>query len=145
VALESILELPESVTAGSSVKLTFTLVNRSEDELYVLTWYTPLEGIAGEIFDVSRDGQPVPYEGILASRAVPTAENYVLLAPGKTATAMVDLAEAYDFAEPGVYTIAFRSPRISHVALSIDRIADSMDDLGPVEVLSNEVLIEVEG
>jgi hypothetical protein len=144
VTLEALLEAPETVSGGSSVKLAFTLTNQSPAELYVLTWYTPLEGIAGEIFDVSLDGQSVPYGGLLASRAVPTAENYVLLGPEKSATAIVDLATAYDFSQPGVYTVAFRSPRISHLAQSTDLMADSMDDLGPVEVTSNEVVIEIE-
>lgn len=143
--LEAVLQAPSTLPAGEPVEIAFTLTNYTETGLYVLKWYTPLEGIAGEIFRVERDGQPIPYRGLLASRGVPTPEDYVFLEPGGAASATVDLATAYDFSEPGEYTIAFISPRISHVARSEDEMATSMDDLGPVEIASESVLVEIQG
>jgi hypothetical protein len=141
--LEGVLQVTEAAPDGSSVTLSFTLANRSETEMVVLKWYTPLEGIFGEIFDVYRDGQPLPYEGPLVSRAVPTADDYVRLGPGESATALVDLADAYEISQTGRYTVSFRSPLISHVATTVEEMATSMDDLGPVDVSSNEVAFEV--
>lgn len=143
--LEAVLQAPPRLSAGEPVEVEFTLINHTETGLHVLTWYTPLEGIAGEIFRVERDGQPIPYEGLLASRGVPTPEDYVFLEPGGSASATVDLATVYDFSQPGEYTIAFISPRISHVATAEDEMATSMDDLGPVEIASDSIVVEIQG
>lgn len=96
--------------------LRFTLTNTADTRLYVLSWYTPLEGITGEVFRVKRNGELIDYEGILVTRVAPAAGDYAELEPGASAVTEVDLATAYDFSQPGTYTIAFLLPRISHVA-----------------------------
>ena len=137
------IEAPAVLASGEAVNLSFTLTNNTDTSLYVLKWYTPLEGIAGEIFRVERDGQAIPYQGILATRVAPSAEAYVRLEPGASASAEVNLATACDFSPAGEYTIAFISPRISHVARSEAEMATSLDELGPVEIPANEVTVEV--
>jgi peptidyl-Lys metalloendopeptidase len=143
--LEAILKVPATLPGGEAVNLRFTLVNNTDSELYVLKWYTPLEGIAGEIFRIERDGEAIPYEGILASRGDPTPDAYVLLGPGESVSAEVDLATAYDFSKAGEYTIEFLSPSISHVARTEAEMAKTVDDLGPVQIRSNEVTIRIGG
>jgi hypothetical protein len=142
--LSATLEVPSPLSSGETVRLRFTLTNHSPEKLYVLTWYTPLEGILGEIFRVKRDGQVLPYEGPLVMRGDPLPENYVQLEPGASASAEVDLATAYDFSQAGEYTIAFLSPRISHVAKTEGGLATSVDDLGPVQIPSNAVSLTIE-
>ena len=113
--------------------------------MYVLKWYTPLEGVGGEIFRVERDGQPIPYEGPLAMRGDPTPDGYVFVDAGASVSATVDLAafHAYDFSEPGAYTITFISPRISHLAGTEAEMAKTVDDLGPVQITSNRVTVKI--
>ncbi|MFN2220243.1 MAG: hypothetical protein ACK2UA_16670, partial [Anaerolineae bacterium] len=77
--LSATLEMPANLPDGNRVMIQFTLTNNSHADLYVLKWYTPLEGIGGEIFRVKRDGQAIPYTGILAMRGDPTPEAYQLL------------------------------------------------------------------
>ena len=137
------LELPVTSPVNEPVTLKFTLQNHSDKALYFLKWYTPLEGISGKIFRVERDGQLIPYEGILAMRATPTFESYIHLEPGDSVSAEVDLSNAYDFSQPGKYTIAFLSPNISHIAYSEAEMAKSVDDLYPVYISSNEVSVEI--
>lgn len=137
------LELSERLLIGEEINLKFTLMNESETPLYFLKWYTPLEGIGGEIFKVTRDGQAVPYEGILAYRSFPSADSYVLINPGESISAVVDLGTSFDFSEFGTYQIGFLSPRISHIALSEKEMAKINDDLGPVQILSNPVTLEI--
>ena len=141
--LRARLEIPHTLPLGEPVKVQFHLVNDSNEDLYVLNWFTPLEGIGGEIFHVKRDGEIVPYQGILASRDDPTPDSYVLLGPAEVAWAEVDLSEAYDFSIPGTYTIEFISPRTSHVARSQAGMARSLGELGPVEIPSNEVMVAI--
>ena len=137
------LDLPDTIPANKPVTLKFTLQNRSDKALYFLKWYTPLEGISGKIFRVERDGQAIPYEGILAMRAAPSSEAYIHLEPGESVSAEVDLANAYDFSQPGKYKIAFLSPNISHIAYSQTEMAKSVDELHPVSISSNEVSVEI--
>jgi peptidyl-Lys metalloendopeptidase len=143
IDLEAVLSIPATLPDGDSVELEFTLINHSETGWYVLKWFTPLEGLGGEIFRVKRDGQPIPYEGPLAARGDPTPDAYIFLDAGASVSATVDLAAAYDFSEPGEYTIAFISPRISHVARTEGEMAASVDDLGPVAMPSNQVLVTI--
>lgn len=145
VVLEATLTVKHVVQpeSGEAVKLNFRLVNRSERPLYILKWYTPLEGMAGDIFEVTRDGQAVPYLGILATRGNPTPESYIYLEPGESVSTDINLETGYDFSQPGLYTIKFRSPRISHIAGSEAEMATTVDELGPIEIPSNEVNIPV--
>lgn len=143
--LKAALDVPATLPGGEAVPLRFTLTNLTDTSLYVLKWYTPLEGIAGEIFRVERDGEVIPYAGILATRAAPTRDNYVSLAPGESASAEVDLATAYDFSRAGRYTIKFVAPRISDVARTEAELARTLDDLHPVQIVSNPVIVEITG
>jgi len=143
--LQARIDAPSSVTVGEPVRVTFTVTNTADTTRYLLKWYTPLEGIAGEIFRVERDGQPVPYEGILATRIAPSADAYVTLEPGGAASTEIDLATAYDFSYTGTVTIQFISPRISHVAGSEAEMATSLDALGPVHIPCNTVTVEIGG
>ncbi|HZD57008.1 MAG TPA: hypothetical protein VE136_09815 [Anaerolineales bacterium] len=146
-ALEASLKRKYSVQTGSvePLELNFLLENQSQEALYLLKWYTPLEGIAGDIFDVARDGQAIPYLGVLATRGNPTPESYILLEPGKSVSTDINIEAAYDFSQPGLYTIKFRSPRISHIARSEAEMATTLDELGPVKIPSNEINVLMNG
>jgi hypothetical protein len=141
--LRATLDAPATLPSGERVSLGFTLTNETDARLYVLKWYTPLEGIAGEILRVERDGEALPYLGILAYRAAPPPDAYILLNAGDSVSAEVDLATAYDLSEAGEYTIEFVSPLISHVARTEAEMAKTVDDLGPVQMPSNVVVVEI--
>ena len=137
------LEIPHSLPIGEAVNLRFFLINDTDSPLYLLNWFTPLEGLGGEIFRVARDGELVPYQGPLASRAEPGPDSYTMLEAGEIVSAEVDLSKAYDFSIPGDYTIEFISPRVSHVARSEAEMAKTFDDLGPVQIPANEVTVKI--
>ncbi len=106
-SLDCVLSVPGSVRAGEPVELRFQLTNRTQQPLYVLKWRTPLEGLMGKDFQVTRDGTEVAYQGRMVKRGNPTAESYVTLAPGASVDATVDLSQAYEMKQPGRYRIAF--------------------------------------
>ena len=143
--LAAYLKIQPSVQQGSEEPITlyFLLENHTQQGLYLLKWFTPLEGMGGDIFEVRRDGQTIPYLGPMVSRAAPTPESYVFVQADKGVTAEVNIGEAYDFSPLGTYTIKFRSPRISHLAQSEAEMATSFDELGPVNIPSNIVTLEV--
>ena len=142
--LVATIEAPESLPTGAVVNVSFTLTNTSSEGLYVLNWFTPLEGLAGDIFRVRRDGVSLPYRGMQVKRGVPTSESYVWLDAGGSVSAEVDLAEGYDFSQAGEYTIEFRSPRLSHTAATSGDQVNSFDELGEIQIPSNTVTVTIE-
>ena len=142
-ALSAGLDAPASVPDGQRIRILFTVTNNSADDLYLLTWYTPLEGIFGKIFRVMRDGIEISYEGPLVMRGDPTPEDYLLIQSGASVSAEVDLATVYDLAEAGTYTVQFVSPLISDVARTRAEMAATVDELGPVEIPSEPIQIEI--
>jgi hypothetical protein len=137
--LRAIIEIPQSLPKGEPVKLQFFLINDSDGKLYVLNWFTPLEGLGGEIFRVKRDGVILPYQGPLASRVEPGPDSYTMLEAGEIVSAEVNLSTAYDFSTPGNYTVEFISPEISHIAKTEAEMATTFDELGPVQIVTNKV------
>jgi hypothetical protein len=93
--------------SGEEILVDMELRNLAEAPRYVLKWYTPFEGVAGEIFRVEHDGEVVPYRGIRAKRGEPVAADYIKLSAGASAEASVDLAHSYDLSVPGTYRIEF--------------------------------------
>lgn len=106
--LSCTLEINEHFPAEEPVNLRFYLKNQCDYTHYVLTWYTPLEGLLGNIFRiVLDDGEQIPYRGIMARRGQPAAKDYVSIKPGETLSAEVDLASSYDLSKAGHYHLQF--------------------------------------
>ena len=101
------LEAEPGAVAGGPVKVRFTLSNRGAKAVRVLKWQTPLEGFWSDLFDVTLGARKLAYEGPLMKRGDPGAEDYVEVAPGRSATAVVDLAGPYDLTRAGTYQVAF--------------------------------------
>jgi heat shock protein HslJ len=144
-ALVATIEAPESLPTGAVVKVRFTLTNISSEGLFVLTWLTPLEGLAGDIFQVQRDGVDLPYRGKLVKRGNPIPEEYVWIDAGGSISAEIDLAEGYDFSQAGQYTLQFRSPRLSHTAKTSGEQANSLDELEMIRMPSEPVSMTIAG
>lgn len=101
------LEALDSYIVEAPVPVTFVLENLTHKDVYVLTWYTPLEGLNGKIFKVTRDGAEIPYEGRMIKRGAPVRNDYVHITPLGSASAVVDLAIAYTMQIPGEYHVEF--------------------------------------
>ena len=142
-ALLATIEAQESLSTGAVVRVRFTLTNISSEGFFVLKWFTPLEGLAGDIFRVQRDGVDVPYVGKMVKRGSPVSEDYIWIDAGASVSAEVDLAEGYDFLPDGQYTLQFRSPRLSHIAKTSGEQADSVDELEVIRIPSAPVNVTV--
>ena len=144
-ALIATIEAPQSLPSGAVVKVRFTLTNISSEGFFLLKWFTPLEGLAGDIFQVQRDGVDLPYVGKMVKRGAPVSEDYVWIDAGGSVSAEVDLAEGYEFSQAGQYTLQFRSPRLSHTATTPGEQADSVDELEMIPIPSEPVSVTIEG
>lgn len=102
------LEAQPSYIIGQPVPITFTLENLTNRDIYVLTWYTPLEGVKGKIFKVTRDGTEIPYEGRMVKRGNPAREDYIhITSRGSSAPSTVDLSLSFNMTVPGEYHVEF--------------------------------------
>ena len=133
------------LTAGGPVPIRFALTNPEDVPVWVLTWNTPLEQPAmGTVFTLTGPGgEEIPYQGPMAKRGEPTREEYVEIAPGGTAEAVVDLAQAYEFKNPGRYRLQVTGD-LFDVTRDGDEVPRSLDMYGPAPLQCNEVLLEVE-
>ncbi|MFY0567278.1 protease [Archangium lansingense] len=126
--LDCVLSVPPSVRAGEPVELRFQLTNRTAQPLYVLTWRTPLEGVRGKDFRITREGTEVLFQGPMVKRGNPQADQYVTLAPGASVDAKIDLSQAYEMKHPGRYRIEFRGDLMDVAEKQAD-VPRSLDQL----------------
>lgn len=109
-ALAADIEVAQgSFTLADEVAVTFSLTNTGDEAISVLRWETPLRGLTNDLFVVTRNGERVPYIGRLVKWAAPTDDDYILIEPGQTVSAVIDLSSAYDMSATGNYSVRFRA------------------------------------
>lgn len=136
------LEAQPTYRAGGPVEVGFTLSNRANATVRVLRWYTPLEGVRGDIFRVSRAGRRLRYDGPLMKRGDPGPADYVEVPPGKSVTATADLSGAYGIQEPGTYRVAF-TRGLADVARSGDTVPRPRDRHRAMKLACPPIELEV--
>lgn len=109
-ALACELSAKASVRSGEPVLVKLRLMNRAAQEVFVLGWRTPFEGLFGNDWQVTLNDAEIPYKGPMAKRGDPAADDYMTIAAAGVAEAEVDVSLAYLMKEPGRYKIAFRGP-----------------------------------
>ncbi|UVW27918.1 M35 family metallo-endopeptidase [Massilia sp. H6] len=103
--------VPDKNTLGKEddVVVKVTITNASDTPHYILKSRTPFSGIEEALFDVKRDGEPVPYLGAHIKRAAPTRSDYFVLKPGASHTVKVELSGLYDMSVSGDYQISYKT------------------------------------
>ena|SRR6185312_12127554 len=122
------------------VKITYR--NDSAEDIYLVRWQTALQGVEGNLFDVSRDGQEVPYTGRLYKRATPRAEDYIRIPAGASRSADVELSSVYDLSRTGEYSIRYRVSLQDGLRIDNAKAISSLGGLRDLE--SNVVFLGVE-
>jgi len=140
---ETSIKISNKIKRGKPVDVEFSLKNLTDENLHILKWYTPLEGLAGDIFEVKRNDDIINYNGILAKRGTPLKEEYIKIEPGKSITKKIDIAMGYDFTKVGNYSIQFASASVAYFNPQKEDLAKRQDDLNPVLVTSNPVNISI--
>jgi peptidyl-Lys metalloendopeptidase len=120
------------------IKLAFSIENPSAKELWILKWYTPLEGIKSNIFEVVCDGVEIPYEGRMVKRGAPERDDYLRLGPRSTEHVEVDLSNAYNCPAAKQCRVKFKG-RIHDVVSDAQQVPRAMADHSPVDIDGNTV------
>jgi peptidyl-Lys metalloendopeptidase len=101
-------KISESLRCEMSMQkntLRITLKNVSKNTWSVMRRGTPLEGFLGDHLTVEHDGKRMNYIGPMVKRAAPTAAEYWIIAPKRSRTISLPLANGYDVTQPGSYSI----------------------------------------
>lgn len=114
------------VCTEEPTKVKFIFTNKTEDDLYILKWCTPLEGMKSPFLTIKYGEKEVEYEGVIAKRSSPCKQEYYKhLKPHRPVENTIDLAEAYAFPDTGEYTVQYsntlvRLSRRSYETLDFD-------------------------
>ncbi len=106
-------------TANGGVEVILT--NTGNKTARVPRYQLPLGELEARLFQVSRDGEPVAYEGPMIKRGLPQASDFAILRPGQSVRSVVALADAYDMRKGGTYTVTLASA-MQHASLSDGRM-----------------------
>lgn len=142
VALRYDLNAQNSYVKGGPVVIGFTIENLSSKDVWILKWYTPLEGIKGKIFDIKCDGVDIPYEGRLMKRGNPEIDDYIHLLPGGLAYADVDLSQAYSLPACAECWLKFKG-RIYDVVFDERQVPRASDEHLGVNIPGDAVVFSI--
>ncbi len=92
-----------------SVLVKVAITNTSKQPIAILRWYTPLDGVKGDLFAVTLDGKPVEYLGPQYKRPAPSIADYLILNGGETVQTTVDLSGYYDLSTTGFYQVSYNA------------------------------------
>lgn len=121
-----------------------TLTNTSSAPQYILKWHTPFGEIEESLFDVTRDGAKVAYEGLHAKRPAPTAADYYVIQPGKSYKATVELSQIYNMSISGDYTIRY-STKSAKLFSNVDPAGKAVDKKQADTLQSDALSVSIEG
>jgi hypothetical protein len=109
VPLRCTMQAPALAAVGQPVPLRLTVANPGAAAAHVLTWGTPFEdGWFAPFVSVRHEGGELAYRGAVLKRGDPDRGEYLRIAPGRSRSATVDLAEAFDLRQPGRYRVEAR-------------------------------------
>jgi len=142
--LQTTIEAEAKVKKGSPVTFTFTMTNNGKTSLFVLEWYTPFEGMKGDLFDVTKDGVALTYAGPMVKRVEPIQRNYFEVKPGESRKTTIKLSEGYDVSAPGTYKIAYTSRSRVDVCDDGTKIPRFTNPKQTPAIVSNTITVVVE-
>ena len=97
--------------ALSTVACSFQFTNNANEDLYILKWNTPLEGLRSPFITVTLNkNNMIPYKGIIVYRLSPAKENFALLKAGETISATIQITDAFKIDTDGLYNIQYNNP-----------------------------------
>jgi peptidyl-Lys metalloendopeptidase len=133
----------QASSGGFLGSVEVTITNTSRHTVRVPQWQLPSDFLEAKLFQVSRDGQPVQYEGPMIKRQLPAAAEFKIIRPGETLRTVVDLSSAYDMSRSGEYTVTLSSP-LQHASLSNGEMLKNANGL-PMNVQSVPLRLWVDG
>ena len=80
---------------GKDVICKVVITNSDDRDYYLLKRNTPLDELASHTFQITQDGNPVPYDGLLYQRIPPTTKEFILVPTKSSVSTLIDLSQSY--------------------------------------------------
>ncbi len=94
--LECSISTQKEYVLGNELSVKISVKNVSEENIALLKWNTPFEGLLSHVFKINiGENQALPYDGILIKRGNPQKKDFIMLKPGEEITQTVDITNAY--------------------------------------------------
>ena len=123
--------------------IEITVTNTSREVVRVPKWELPSDFPESRQFQVTRNGKPIAYEGMLVKRGLPQAGDFVVLRPNQSIKTVVDLSSSYDLSVTGNYDVTL-STRLQHASLSSGALLHT-DRGTPMQLRSRSMRLWVDG
>jgi hypothetical protein len=127
-----------------SVMINFTLYNLTNEGLWVLARYTPLENLKGDIFHVVCNGKKVPYEGIMVKRGPPTEKEYVYIEPGKSISREINISSAYKLPVSQECVVHFIGDKINYISGAGELSPKNAGEYPTADITGNSVSFRID-
>ncbi len=111
-ALDGAQALQVSMAAAGGTSVTIQVSNPTGAAIRFCRYHTPFEGVRNDIFRVSQGGRELGYQGMMAKRRPPGPADYLLVEPGASMEATVDLVPSWSL-KKGTWTVQYRGTGIS--------------------------------
>jgi peptidyl-Lys metalloendopeptidase len=141
-SLSFTLQAQSTYIQGTPFVIGFEIENLSSAEVWILKWYTPLEGIKGKIFEVRCDDVEIPFEGRMMKRGNPERDDYVHIPAGGSARAEFDLSKYYSLPECRECRLKFKG-RIYDVVFDERQISRPANEHRAIEVPGEAVSFRI--
>ena len=113
-----IVSSPQKITQG--ILREFTLQNNTENDVWLLSWYTPFEGFLSNLFIIiDSTGKQLGYEGRLVKRSAPASEDYIKLSAKEKNTIQLDLTQGYQLPE-GTFSLQLKQQNFKYKLMAED-------------------------
>lgn len=117
--LFAVLQMKDTIHTSDSLKLTFTVYNKSDNVQKFCKWHTPFEPLISKYLQIiDEGGNEVNYIGAMAKRIMPPpAESYLTVASKDSLATTVDLLKGYDLTKKGNYTVKYTGENMSGLSV----------------------------
>lgn len=103
VSCSMTISSPQSLSAG--ILLNFAIHNPLNENIQLLSWYTPFEGFLSNLFKITDEaGSLINYQGIMVKRLSPEPSDFLLIPAHTKHEIQLDLSKAYSLTS-GSYNI----------------------------------------
>ncbi|MEN0055672.1 MAG: protease [Mucilaginibacter sp.] len=109
------MSMKDTIKAGDSVLMKFTVYNNADSAQQFCKWHTPFEPLMSKYLEVKdQTGQEMQYQGAMAKRMMPPpASSYIKVNAKDSLSASVDLVKGYALKQPSKYTIIYVGENMS--------------------------------
>lgn len=106
---EATLSTLEQYEVGKDITCKIVITNTDVQDYYLLKRNTPLDKLSSHTFQISQNGNAVPYDGLLYQRIPPTQKEFIMIPAQSSITMSVDLSQFYSFNANSDYEITLKT------------------------------------